>query len=318
MAKSTPPQLKDNFRVSTYFHTTLMTQNSTLLHFLHWRHAVFELQIPTHTLLFEFINYVPPHEIANFVHGLLDSIFDMMEHFSSSSKASMYGRPSTEDQDDDSNLYDMLFKAFVRVLHVTTIPSTQFAPFHVLVDSYIENWLQSTHIWKPILDSFMRLLQLDDILAQPQLNPSPLNHQPQQVQDQSKHKHKKLDLKNAIIVWGYWIKLVVRSGLCFQINSNIAAGANFSSNTSTDRKDEKENDSNSGNIKFEAVMSQMLAGISELMMLHQQEAESLQILILNYIPNLLHDLARVFGPLELISIIVKFVDSMANISVNIN
>jgi hypothetical protein len=177
-----------------------------------------------------------------------------------------------------NRLDDLLFQALIFVLSV--VLDRRFTAYGVVIDTYIERWFRSTKCWKTMLESFGRLL----------LEPV------------------KKDVRDAIKVWGYWIRFIVRSGLADQraaqqpsgTDSPTASIASMASTIGTP----------AGSKTFAVSLYDMLRGLENLMSLTLPEAILSQTLALQHFPQLLPDLARVYGPVELVSVVVRFADSV--------
>ncbi|KAJ3415575.1 hypothetical protein HDV05_004626 [Chytridiales sp. JEL 0842] len=171
----------------------------------------------------------------------------------------------------DSMLGDQLFQALVFVLSVVT--DRRFSAYAVVIDTYIDKWFQSVKCWQIILDSFGRLL-LDPV---------------------------EKSVRDAIKVWGYWIRFVVRSGLVDQRSQTSDA-----------------TEGDGGGALFSLAFGKILNSLENLMSLTLPEAIATQTLALQHFPQLLPDLARLYGPVDLVTVIVRFADSIRGSKAKLN
>ncbi|KAJ3316204.1 hypothetical protein HDU76_001989 [Blyttiomyces sp. JEL0837] len=174
-------------------------------------------------------------------------------------------------------LDDVIFNCLVFVLGI--VIDRRFTAYGSIVDAYVEKWFKSKSCWKNLLGSFMRLLQ-DPV---------------------------KRELRDAVKVWGYWIRFIVRSGLADQPLSRQSTTTSGSASSPR----------NSDNA-FTAGLANMLSAIEGIMSMTLPEAIGTQTLALQHFPQLLPDLARVYGPAELVMVVVRFADSVRGSKARLN
>ncbi|KAI9359989.1 hypothetical protein DFJ73DRAFT_639746 [Zopfochytrium polystomum] len=254
-AMSKAPQLRDIMIVKTQLCSTIMTQSSAVLSLLNWKRTVVQSRTPIETILRNFF-LVPEIEVVKFLHGVLDSLFEIMD---------------SPDLNVKNKLDDQLFNALVYALSV--VVDRRFIPFGTVVDIYVDKWFKSLTCWRNLSSSFLKLL--DDPTRK--------------------------ETRDAIKVWGYWIRFIVRSGLAEQRTARLSNQALTPMGPS-----------------FMELMSDLLQGIERVMANMQPEAIAAQTLALQYFPQLLPDLARVYGPAELVSVVVRFADSVRGSKARLN
>ncbi|KAJ3107837.1 hypothetical protein HDU97_003185 [Phlyctochytrium planicorne] len=177
------------------------------------------------------------------------------------------------DINKDGRLDDLIFSCVVYLLSL--VVDRRFSAHGVVVDSFIERWVGSSRLSRSILTSFCKLV----------VNPSGK------------------ELRDAIKVWGYWIRFVVRSGLAEQRGS-IAVPPTLKSIY--------------GDKPFMSFLKDTLQTIESLMSSGVPEAIASQTLALQHFPQLLPDLAKIYGPTELVEVVVRFADSVRSSKTKLN
>ncbi|KAJ1565910.1 hypothetical protein HK405_011353, partial [Cladochytrium tenue] len=229
------------FVTKTSLCSTVLTQNSAVLNFVHWRHVARQ-RVPIETIIGGLLQ-VPEVELVKFLKNVLDAIFEIMDD---------------PDANAEHKFDDLLFNALVFTLGV--VVDRRFIPFGAVIDNYVDRDFTSLTCWRNLTTSFLRLLR------------DPTRKEP----------------RDAIKVWGYWIKFIVRSGLS-------SARANVPSE---------------GGPSFTDLLGEVLLGIERMMSMSTPEAIGAQTLALQHFPQLIPDLAGVYGPADLVSSVVGFTDSV--------
>ncbi|KAJ3216887.1 hypothetical protein HDU67_008794 [Dinochytrium kinnereticum] len=186
---------------------------------------------------------------------------------------SLFDILESQEVNGDGRLDDLVFSCMVFLLSI--VVDRRFAGHGVIVDSLIERWTGSARLSRSILNSFNKLIA----------NPGGK------------------ELRDAIKVWGYWIRFVVKSGLAEQ--RGLIQIAPSVKNLH-------------GGKMFIALLKETLNAIESLMGSSVPEAIASQTLALQHFPQLLPDLAKIHGPIELVDVVVKFADSVRSAKTKLN
>ncbi|KAJ3187579.1 hypothetical protein HDU82_004140, partial [Entophlyctis luteolus] len=258
------PQLRDKMTIRTALCSTIMTQSLGILNLLHWHHAIVHFKIPVALIITQFRNSVPALEIVKFLHGILDALIEILD----------------QTDEGDVNLADVVFNALVYVFGIIMEP--RFASYEAALEAYVDKFLRSTVCWMKILSAFSRLVDNH------RMNPN--------GRDESQL------LCDAIRVWGFWIQLVVRSGL---IDQKIAKTADSGS------EDPANSHGSQRKQLFNATLGRVLAALGEFVGTPQDGLGEAQVLILRNLMELIPYLERVYGVSNLLPIIIGMIDRVS-------
>ncbi|KAJ3027067.1 UNVERIFIED_CONTAM: hypothetical protein HDU68_004550 [Siphonaria sp. JEL0065] len=182
-------------------------------------------------------------------------------------------------------LSNVVFDALIHVFGIIIQP--RFAAYETALEAYVDKFLRSTSFWSKILAAFTRLFE-------------------RRVRCQL--------LCDGIKVWGFWVQLVVRSGLMDQKlarnSAAIGGGGGGRSNSSSSSNSSASNINGKRETNFSECLSKMLEDLSAFVALPFDEVTEAQILVLSNFMDLLPYLERVYGVFALLPMLIRFVDSV--------
>ncbi|KAJ3278028.1 hypothetical protein HK104_002729, partial [Borealophlyctis nickersoniae] len=271
------PALKDTLTVRTNLCSTKLTQNVSLLNLVHWRQAVASHRLTVDAILKDFC-LIGELEIIKFLPSIFDALFHILD---------------SKDANRDGKLDDAVFKALVFILGI--VMDKRFTNHRPTVDAYIEGRFGSTGAWKGLVGSFEGLVGA--------------------ARDANRAK----ELRSAVRVWQYIFR--------FAIQSNLMADASREAREARSRRDATSTATTAPTTTPSAVpdrlanaaptpdfltaMTSLFSSVNVMMSLTSPEhVIGSQTLTLQYFPAVLPELARVFQPTHLVSLVARFTDSV--------
>ncbi|KAJ3335366.1 hypothetical protein HDU93_005686, partial [Gonapodya sp. JEL0774] len=261
---------RDTVTISTQLHSTKIPQSASLVNLLRWRQtlALAQGKLDVGLILRE-VSLVGEAEVIKFLEVILETLFAVLED------QPVAGNTREAEPIDwvsaprkSKNAVDSVLESLVFVLGI--VMDKRFVNHRPSLDSFIEKRFSSTKSWVHILQSLCTLLV----------------DAPSVVQ-------KAKELRNAIKVWNYILRLAIRSG-------ELAVARDPATAEETLRALKASLFS-----VFDAVEKMMALVIPDTVI-------GAQTLALQYSTRLVPELRRIFNLDEVAAIFVKFADSVKN------
>ncbi|KAJ3150241.1 hypothetical protein HDU89_003330 [Geranomyces variabilis] len=292
-AMSKAPASKDTFVVRTQLCSTRLTQNVALHNLLHWRHTTSKGRISIESILTDF-TMIGELEIIKFLPSILEALFailDQKDSFDLSLSAAEINR--------------LIFTALVFTLGI--VMDKRFINHRSSIDRFINTRFKSTQAWKVLLDGFESLIR--------------------HPEDVSKAR----ELRNAIKVWRYLLRFMVRSNGLSSASDGPGRdgrqdgrrGSDASRQRNMDRADSSEltepRPTGPPTTAFIQSLTALFGVINETMKLTSPDfVIASQTLTLQYFATILPDLSQIFPSTYLVNVAATFVDSVRSNRAKLN